>query len=278
MPAALGPSDLVLCAGTLPRATFRDRVAAAAAGGFGGISLWTRCYERDRAAGTTDAEMRDLLAAHRLCVTEIEAVSDALSDPATVRDAGARELACYAIADAVGGGSITLVEGGGPPLDVARAADAFAVVCARASAHDLRVQVEPWPGSRLDVATAIALLRTAPPNGGILADSWHLTRTAGGPALLAAARDVRILAVQMSDGTLVQDGEYLDETMHRRRVPGDGEFDLEGFVRLLDAQGSRAPIGVEVLSDALAVLPATEVGRRVGAAARRIVERAREAR
>src|SRR5262245_21771087 len=94
----LGPDDLVLCAGTLPRASFGDRVRAAAAGGFRGISLWTRCYDSDRAAGTCDAPMRALLAGHGLRVTEIEAVSDALGDPATVRRPSTRELACYDIA------------------------------------------------------------------------------------------------------------------------------------------------------------------------------------
>lgn len=277
--ADLGPDDFVLCAGTLPRAAFADRVRAAAAGGFRGISLWTRCYERDRAAGTGDAAMRALLAEHGLRVTEIEAVSDALGDPATLRRPSPRERTCYDVAGALGAGSITLVEGPGPALDVACATDAFAAVCERAAAHGLRVQVEPWPGSRLDLATAIAMVRRAArPNGGLLADSWHLARTPAGAALLAEASDVPVLAVQMSDGPLRPDGEYLHETLHGRRVPGEGEFDLAGFVRLLDRHGSRAPIGVEVLSDALAATAPIEVGRRVGAAARAVVARAREER
>ena len=38
---ALGAEDLVLCSGTLSRgASFRERIAAALAGGFSGISLW----------------------------------------------------------------------------------------------------------------------------------------------------------------------------------------------------------------------------------------------
>src|SRR5262249_53521662 len=199
MPPDLGPDDLVLCAGTLPAARFADRLAAATAGGFRGLSLWTRCYDADRAAGTTDAEMRDRLGERALRVTEIEAVSDALADRATIRDAGARERACHTIAGALGARSLTLVEGPGAPLDVALAADAFAAVCERAAAHGLLVQVEPWPGSRLDLATAIAVVRRAArPNGGLVADSWHLTRTPDGGGLLEAARDVQILAVQMS--------------------------------------------------------------------------------
>src|SRR3954466_10710932 len=42
---APGPGDLVLCSGSLARAaTFHERVAAAVAGGFAGLSLWGRDY------------------------------------------------------------------------------------------------------------------------------------------------------------------------------------------------------------------------------------------
>ena len=40
---ALGPADLVLCSGTLRRdVPFRERVEAAVAGGYAGVSLWGR--------------------------------------------------------------------------------------------------------------------------------------------------------------------------------------------------------------------------------------------
>ena len=37
---ALGPGDLVLCAGTLAAASFRERAEAASAAGFAGVSLY----------------------------------------------------------------------------------------------------------------------------------------------------------------------------------------------------------------------------------------------
>lgn len=274
----LGPGDLVLSAGSLPRASFRERVAAAAAGGFRGVSLWVRQYERDRAAGLSDAEMRALLDDHGLVVAELEAVADVLGAPATGSGPGARESACHRIAEALGARSITLVEGPGPRLEVAPAARAFAAVCDRAARCGLLVHVEYWPGSRADLDTAIAVVRAAArPNGGLLVDSWHTARGPGSLPRLVAAADAPVLAVQLSDGPLLGDGDYLDETMHRRRVPGDGEFDLVGLVRALDARGSTAPLGVEVLSDDLARLPPLEIGRRLGGATRALVDRARAA-
>lgn len=274
--AALGPDDLILCAGTLPRASFRERVEAAAAGGFAGISLWLPQYARARAEGLSDADLRELLAGHGLVVGELEAVVGALSAPETAMRPHANEVECWRIADALGGRSMSLVEGAGPPLDVAPAADAFAAVSDRGAAHGLLVHVEFWPGSRADVSTALAIVVAAGrPNGGVLADAWHVLRGPGSTDRLRAAPDARVLAVQLSDGALDVAGDYLDETMHRRRLPGDGELDLVGFVRLLDDVGSTAPIGVEVLSDALAALPPLEVGRRAGDAARAVCARAR---
>jgi sugar phosphate isomerase/epimerase len=63
--------SLVLCAGTIPRATFRERIAAARAGGFDGVSLRLGDHARARAEGLSDREMRALLAADGLAVAEV---------------------------------------------------------------------------------------------------------------------------------------------------------------------------------------------------------------
>ena len=55
----------------------------------------------------------------------------------------------------------------------------------------------------------------------------------------------------------------------------EGDIDLEGLVRALDAIGCRAPLGVEVFSDAFDALESVEVGRRLGRAIRALLARAR---
>ena len=49
------------------------------------------------------------------------------------------------------------------------------------------------------------------------------------------------------------------------------------WLRILDAAGCAAPLGVEVFSEALDALPPEEVGRRCGEAARAVRARARGA-
>jgi sugar phosphate isomerase/epimerase len=271
---------LVLCAGTIPRATFRERVAAARAGGFDGISLRLGDYARARAEGLSDDEMRALLAAEGVAVGEIEALT-AWRPGATPARPEHAEPRVLAIAEALHARSISVVEGPGAPLPVDAAAEAFAALCDRAAARGLLVHVEFWPGSALDLATAAAVIAAADrPNGGLLVDTWHLARTRGGTALLEGISGARIGAVQISDSPRVEEPEpdYLAAALNRRLVPGEGSLDLVAFLRLLQAGGSPAPIGVEICSARLAAEPPETVARRAGDAIRALLSAARRER
>src|SRR5438105_6142484 len=69
----LGRGDLVLCSGTLPRdISFRERVDAAVAAAFPGISMWGRDYARARRDGHSDSEIRSVLDDTGLAVAEVD--------------------------------------------------------------------------------------------------------------------------------------------------------------------------------------------------------------
>ena len=277
----LGPSDLVLCAGTLLHASFVERVKAASAAGFSAISLWSEDYERARAAGLSPADMRSILADHGLEIAELDAVTRWLpTNDDTVLDGpfdhGADEL--LAIADAVGGRSLNVVEIFGTRVPVQVAAEAFAHLCDRAREHGLLVHLEFLPWSAVpDLASAWEIVRLADrPNGGVLLDTWHHIRSREGNAALRAVPADRIFALQLSDAPAEPDGDMLDETMRRRRLPGEGDGNLAEVIRVLDEVGCRAPVGIEVFSDTLSALPPDEVARRAADATRRVLAAARE--
>ena len=113
----LGPDDLVLCSGTLPRGVpIRERLAAAAAGGFAGISLWGRDYREARDEGLSDTDIRALLADHGLAVAELDPAWWWLpgADRAFPPEADTEDVFChreddlFAIADAVGARSLKI--------------------------------------------------------------------------------------------------------------------------------------------------------------------------
>jgi sugar phosphate isomerase/epimerase len=278
--ARLGPGDLVLCSGTVPKATFRARAAAAAAGGFAGIDLWLPHRQRARAEGLSDADMRAILDDHGLVVTDVEAITDFgacfRGGATTAREPTTNERLAYEVASAVGATTVTVAEGPGAPLPVAPAAEAFALLCDRAAARGLDVAIEFWPHSAIDARTAAAIVAgAARGNGGLLVDTWHVHHEPQAGDVLRSVSGGSVKSVQVADVGSEASPDYFAATMHARRLPGDGTADLVRWVRLLDAIGARAPLGVEVLSDALHALPPDEAARRAGDAMRALLAAAR---
>lgn len=276
----LGPGDLVLCPGTLPHAPFRVRAAAAAAGGFSGIGLWLPQRRRAHAEGLSDADLRAILADHALVVTDVEAITDFgpcfRGGADAAREPTSLERLAYEVATAVGATTVTVVEGPGAPIPVGPASEAFALLCDRAAAHGLEVAIEFWAHSAVDARRAAAIISTAGRrNGGLLLDTWHAHHEPYAGEVLRSAPSGCVKSVQVADVGGEVFADYVAATMHARRLPGEGVADLVGWIRLLDAIGTRAPCGVEVLSDALHALPPAETARRAGNAMRALLATAR---
>jgi len=280
----MGPDDLVLCAGTLRRGVpFAERLRAAVAGGFSWVSLWGRDYAAARADGLADADLRAMLDDHGLAVAEVDpawwwlpgAAEVHLSpefDTEEVFAFGEDEL--FAVAEAVGARSLNAVDVFGGTWSVDDAAEAFAGLCARAAEHGLLVHIEWLPWSKIpDLAAARAIVEAAgAPNGGLNIDAWHLVRAGVRLEELAAVPGHRILGIQLDDGPAAAEENLVEATLHHRRLPGEGEFDLVGLLRTLAATGTTAPLGVEVFSDTLHELGPLEAARRAADTTRTILE------
>jgi sugar phosphate isomerase/epimerase len=278
----LGPGDLVLCSGTLPRRTpFGQRAAAAAAGGFAGISLWGRDYWAARRQGLSDADLRAILAGHGLAVAELDPAwwwlpgADRIFPPEhdTEEVFRYREADLFRIADAVGARSVNAVDVFGGDWDLDAAAEALAALCDRALEHGLLVHVEFLPWSRIaDVTTAWEIVRRAGrSNGGVAVDAWHFFRSGGDEKGLREVPGAHVLGIQLDDGPAVAEENLIEATLHERALPGEGEFDLKLLVGALADIGANAPIGVEIFSDALHALAPIEAARRAGAAVRQLL-------
>jgi len=279
---SLGFGDLVLCAGTTPRAALAERIAAASAAGFAAISVFPHEYRAARGAGRSDADLRRMLGDHGVAVAEIDPLLSWL--PRAGGDAGlsdeGRAFAAtgedefHAIAGALGARSINAALADPRPVESALVADAFGALCTRAARHGLLVTLEFLPWTPIgDAATAAAIAEQAGcANGGVMLDAWHHFRS-GAP--LASIPAARVFGIQLSDAPAAAEADLVDETLHRRRIPGDGAIDLAGLLRHLAAGGCRAPIGVEVFSDALAAQPALDTARRLAPALRRLLDAAR---
>jgi len=259
------------------RFTFAERVAAAAAAGFAGIGLLADDYAACRASGLSDADLRAILDDHGVRVAELEFVFGWARDDERARWARRVEDQLYAVADALGARHLNVGDidpaGDLPALDTV--AERFAALCDRAAAHGLGVAIEFLPWTDIpDVRAAWEIARRAGrPNGGILVDAWHYFRGADNEGALRTVPATQIIGVQLDDADAASGAPYEDTL--RRRLPGEGTFDLVGLVRLLDDIGVEAPLSVEIISQEHAVRPVAEAARRAYDATRGVVARAR---
>jgi sugar phosphate isomerase/epimerase len=276
----LGRADLVLCSGTVPRGTpFRARLRAAAGAGYRGVSLWGRDYQAARDEGYSDADLAALLDDHGLAVAELDPVwwwtPGAASfsippelDPIDVFRFGEAEL--FRIGEVLGARSVNAVDVVGGDWGLPDAAESFAALCDRAAEHGLLVHLEWLAWSRIaDLASALQIVTSADrPNGGLNVDTWHCARTGTSAQDLRTLPGNRVLAVQVDDGPAEPEKDLVDATLHRRLLPGDGAFDLLGYLGSLRAIGTDAPVGVEVFSDDLHALGAEDAAARAARATR----------
>jgi sugar phosphate isomerase/epimerase len=276
---ALGPDDLVLCAGTLARASLPERIEAAVAAGYRGLSLFPSDVRRARTEGLDDATLRSLLADNDLEIAELDPLMTWLPgvDPGPGPFATS-ESECYEIAESIGGRSINCVVFSPKPVPEETLVESFAALCDRAAERGLLVHLEFMPWTQ--VATALDALTVVEAagrdNGGIMLDTWHHFR---GPLsdeeLRAKIPAKRILAVQLDDAPTEAEPDVIEETLNRRRVPGDGDIDLPGVLRFLREGGSPAPLGIEVFCEDLFPLPPTEAATRCADGVREALRRSR---
>jgi sugar phosphate isomerase/epimerase len=214
---------------------WRDRCAQAARVGFRGLGLW-HADTRHQLQTRTLAEMKQIFDELRRLLFDVAATF------------GAHHIKV---------GNIP-----GRPCELGRLTEAFAALCDEAADHtDAAVIYEFMPPdvNVHDLPTALALVREAGRSNGKLGfDTWHLSKLSIPPADVAAIPAEHIGWVELSDGQFEDMEDPIDEVTNHRCLPGEGEFDIPGYVRALQHAGYPGPWGVEVLSQDLRALPMEE--------------------
>lgn len=265
----LGP--LCLSVMTQPHAGFVDRVRAASEAGYAGIGLRPGDRRRAHEAGLTDADLRTVLDDHSVEVVEIEGLHRWGCGGEAGHAARAHEGRLYELVDALGGRHVTVTGDLDLPHD--QVVGRFAALCDRAAEHGLVIALEFLPWNEVpDAGAAWRIVRDADrPNGGVLVDTWHHFRGAADDDLLTSVPADRIAALQFDDADAEVVGTLFEDTLARRRLPGDGDLDLVGFLRLMAQHGARAPLSVEVINEDLWQRPIEDVARVTADATRRVL-------
>jgi sugar phosphate isomerase/epimerase len=146
------------------------------------------------------------------------------------------------------------------PWDQQRWAAELAALAEDARQVGTRVGLEFLPWSNIKtVHDGLRLVRDAGHDaGGLIIDVWHTERAKTPPAELATVPLRSIVGVELSDADTDQVGTLFEDTANRRRLCGQGSFDLRGCIRALRAAGWTGPWGVEILSEDFRRLPVRE--------------------
>ena len=243
----------------------RERVESAAAAGFRGFGLvYADLVVAERDDGM--AGIRSVLDDNGLVHLELELLTDWWADGPRRRRSDEVRRKLLEAAGALGARHVKVApDVSGEPWDHDRWVAEFAVLAEDARQAGTRVGLEflPWSNIRT-VHDGLRLVRDAGHDaGGLVIDVWHTERAGTPPAELAGVPLRHIVGVELSDADAGQVGTLFEDTANRRRLCGEGSFDLQGCIRALRAAGWAGPWGVEILSEAFRRLP---VGEAVAAA------------
>lgn len=129
--------------------------------------------------------------------------------------------------------------------DHARAADAVRALADQTGDRGIAISLEFMAFSELRSLQAAARFVASLDHPGVhvVVDPLHLMRTGGTPADLATVDPAVIGAAQLCDGPLAAPKSPFAEAVEDRGLPGEGEFDLQGFDAGLPAD---IPVDLEV--------------------------------
>ncbi|MEO5315822.1 sugar phosphate isomerase/epimerase [Pseudarthrobacter sp. CC12] len=147
---------------------------------------------------------------------------------------------------------------GEPAADLSVFVDPLRRLTAEAKARGTRIALEPIPFTAVSSIPAAAdLMRlVGMPECGLVVDYWHVYRA--GTTLEEVAASVtadQIFGVELNDADDEIRGTLFEDTRDNRRLCGEGDQDVTGFIRTLQELGYEGPWGVEILSNEHRKLP-----------------------
>src|SRR5882757_1026653 len=244
---------------------WRDRCANAARVGFTGLGLWHADVSHQLETRSLK-EMKSIFDDAGLRYIEVEFLADfwvPAGEPAREEsDRLRRQL--WETAEAFGESAHHIKVGNIPqtPCELDRLIEEYGALCDDAGQHTgakVAYEIIPFDPNVRTLEDGLRLVREADrPNGGLGIDTWHMGKLRIAPEKLAQLRAGDLAWVELSDGPVEFMDDPIDEVINHRELPGEGEFEIPGYIEALSQAGYPGPWGVEVLSEELRNLPIEE--------------------
>jgi sugar phosphate isomerase/epimerase len=228
---------------------FKDRVAAAARAGFKGVGIWHTDLAHTLEKRSLP-EMKRILDDHGIEHLELEFLTDWFREGERKAQSDVTRRMLMTAAEALGARHIKVGDFFKEKCPMPRLVECFAGLCREAAEHGTRILFELMPFANVDTLEgAIALVRGAgAANGGIMLDTWHVVKLGIPYEAVARMPGEYLLGVELNDGTFHAPWSLHEDTINHRRLCGEGEFDVKGFIAAVERAGYRGPYGIEVLN------------------------------
>lgn len=235
---------------------FQDRVQAAAKAGFTGIGLWHADVEHILQRRTLK-EMKQILDDNGIRHVELEFLTDWFLEGERKKQSDIQKQKLLAAAEALGAHHVKVGDFSRQKCSMPQLIESFAALCADAGKHGTKIGFELMPFAMIDTLTESLIMvdGAGAKNGGIVLDLWHLVKLGIPYDVLRSVPPEFIVSVELNDGTFEAPWTLHEDTVNHRRLCGEGEFDVKGFVQTVQKIGYPGPWGIEVLSEELRKWP-----------------------
>jgi sugar phosphate isomerase/epimerase len=128
------------------------------------------------------------------------------------------------------------------------------------------LEIMPFGNVRTIAAGRAIVERANQPNGGLLLDIWHIARGGIDYDEITAIPQRFVSSIELDDAEEKVVGSLWEDTIHHRRLPGQGALHPQSFIRNVQKAGYRGPWGVEILSASFRKLPLADMAQKSFAA------------
>ncbi|MEV0618354.1 TIM barrel protein [Nonomuraea sp. NPDC050404] len=231
--------------------TLEDKLAAAAAAGFHGIEI----YEGDLiVCDWSPRRIRQECAELGLAIHLYQPFHDFEAVPPEIFDANLRRAERkFDVLEQLGANTLAVCSTTSANAldDDDLAAEQLHTLAGRAARRGLRIAYEGLAWGRFvnTIEHAWQIVRRAGhPALGLCLDSFHMFARGDDPARIRAVPGAKIFHLQLADAPPPH-LDVLEWSEHHRLFPGQGVFDVAGFVGHVLATGYDGPLSVEVFND-----------------------------
>jgi sugar phosphate isomerase/epimerase len=239
---------------------FKDRVESAAKAGFTGFGIWHSDLDHVLEKHSLK-EMKQILDDNGIKHVEIEFLTDWFLEGERRKKSDEQRAKLLKAAEVLQARHVKVGDFFKENTPMPRLIESFSELSADAAEHGTRVGFELMPFAMIDTLqeTLEMVEGAGAKNGGICFDLWHIVKLGIPYEEVARVPQKYMVSIEINDGTFNCPWSLREDTINHRRLCGEGEFNVKGFVSAMRKAGYAGPWGIEVLSEELRKKPLAEL-------------------